>query len=225
MSSRRVRRAGCCPARRSCRSVRGQPGHGPPGARGAARRGPRRLPAGLRLVRGRRSGAPGPRPARHDRGQLAEAGIARAARSSTSASWPPRRGCAACSAPARARGAPPRPGRRRAVRAGHGVVPRAARRRAVAGRRRAVPVLRADRRRARRRGADDRRARPRRDDAELLGSHPASPVLRASGSPWTSTARPVLVSEHVFPAHLTEFVVDLPHADRSIAPSGLRLVE
>ncbi len=35
----------------------------------------------------------------------------------------------------------------------------------------------------------------------------------------------MLVSEHVFPAHLTEFVVDLPHADASIAPSGLRLVE
>jgi GntR family transcriptional regulator len=33
------------------------------------------------------------------------------------------------------------------------------------------------------------------------------------------------VSEHVFPAHLTEFVVDLPHVDVSMAPSGLRLVE
>jgi GntR family transcriptional regulator len=35
----------------------------------------------------------------------------------------------------------------------------------------------------------------------------------------------VLYSEHVFPAHRTEFVVELPRADRSIAPSGLRLVE
>ncbi len=35
----------------------------------------------------------------------------------------------------------------------------------------------------------------------------------------------VLYSEHVFPAHRTEFVVDLPVADRSMAPSGLRLVE
>ena len=35
----------------------------------------------------------------------------------------------------------------------------------------------------------------------------------------------VLVSEHVFPAHRPEFVVDLPHAERSIAPSGLRLVD
>jgi GntR family transcriptional regulator len=35
----------------------------------------------------------------------------------------------------------------------------------------------------------------------------------------------VLFSQHVFPAHRTEFVVDLPHAEPSIAPSGLRLVE
>jgi GntR family transcriptional regulator len=34
----------------------------------------------------------------------------------------------------------------------------------------------------------------------------------------------VLFSEHVFPAHRTEFVVDLPSADPSIAPSGLRLL-
>jgi GntR family transcriptional regulator len=39
------------------------------------------------------------------------------------------------------------------------------------------------------------------------------------------TGEPVLYSEHVFPAHRTEFVVDLPVADRSMAPSGLRLVE
>ena len=36
---------------------------------------------------------------------------------------------------------------------------------------------------------------------------------------------PVLISEHVFPAHRTEFVVDLPHTERSIAPTGMRLVE
>jgi GntR family transcriptional regulator len=35
----------------------------------------------------------------------------------------------------------------------------------------------------------------------------------------------VLVSEHVFPAHRTEFVVDLPRSEPSIAPSGLRLVD
>jgi GntR family transcriptional regulator len=34
-----------------------------------------------------------------------------------------------------------------------------------------------------------------------------------------------LLSEHVFPAHRTEFVVDLPMAERSIAPTGMRLVD
>jgi GntR family transcriptional regulator len=62
-------------------------------------------------------------------------------------------------------------------------------------------------------------------DAELLGVPPASPVLRCERITSSVDGRPVLVSEHVFPAHLTEFVVDLPHADPSIAPSGLRLVE
>ncbi len=36
---------------------------------------------------------------------------------------------------------------------------------------------------------------------------------------------PVLVSEHLFPAHRTEFVVDLPQAEPSMTPSGLRIVE
>jgi GntR family transcriptional regulator len=35
----------------------------------------------------------------------------------------------------------------------------------------------------------------------------------------------VLVSRHVFPAHRTEFVVDLPFVEQSIAPSGIRLVD
>jgi hypothetical protein len=37
----------------------------------------------------------------------------------------------------------------------------------------------------------------------------------------------VLLSEHLFPALRTEFVVNLPAADinESIAPAGLRLVE
>src|SRR4029079_4523597 len=33
------------------------------------------------------------------------------------------------------------------------------------------------------------------------------------------------LGEYVFPGHRTEFTVDLPHAEASIAPSGLRLVE
>lgn len=62
-------------------------------------------------------------------------------------------------------------------------------------------------------------------DAELLGVPAGSPVLRCERITRDTTGRPVLVSEHVFPAHLTEFVVDLPTADPSMAPTGLRLVE
>jgi GntR family transcriptional regulator len=62
-------------------------------------------------------------------------------------------------------------------------------------------------------------------DAELLGVPVGSPVLRCERITSSADGAAVLVSEHVFPAHLTEFVVDLPHADASIAPSGLRLVE
>jgi GntR family transcriptional regulator len=62
-------------------------------------------------------------------------------------------------------------------------------------------------------------------DAALLEVPVGSPVLRCERVTSTVDGRPVLVSEHVFPAHRTEFVVDLPAADRSMAPSGLRLVE
>jgi len=62
-------------------------------------------------------------------------------------------------------------------------------------------------------------------DAELLGVAVGSPVLLCSRVTNDSTGRPVLMSEHVFPAHRTEFVVDLAHVERSIAPNGLRLVE
>ena len=58
---------------------------------------------------------------------------------------------------------------------------------------------------------------------------------RALGTVWTTLhlpqeqeaadGRPVLASEHTFPAHRTEFVVDLATSEPSIAPSGLRLVE
>ena len=63
------------------------------------------------------------------------------------------------------------------------------------------------------------------DDAALLGVPPGSPVLRCERITTDESGRPVLYSEHVFPAHRTEFVVDLPHAEPSIAPTGLRLVE
>jgi GntR family transcriptional regulator len=62
-------------------------------------------------------------------------------------------------------------------------------------------------------------------DGELLGVPTGSPVLRCERVTRSVDDVPVLMSEHVFPAHLTEFVVDLPHAEASIAPSGLRLVE
>lgn len=62
-------------------------------------------------------------------------------------------------------------------------------------------------------------------DAALLGVPAGSPVLRCERITADEQGRSVLYSEHLFPAHRTEFVVDLPHAEPSIAPSGLRLVE
>jgi GntR family transcriptional regulator len=61
-------------------------------------------------------------------------------------------------------------------------------------------------------------------DAELLHIPAGSPVLRCHRLTLAAEGRPVLFSEFIFPAHLTEFVVDLAHADASIAPTGLRLV-
>jgi GntR family transcriptional regulator len=62
-------------------------------------------------------------------------------------------------------------------------------------------------------------------DAALLEVPIGSPVLRCERTTATPDGRPVLLSEHIFPAHRTEFVVDLPLAEPSMAPSGLRLVE
>jgi GntR family transcriptional regulator len=62
-------------------------------------------------------------------------------------------------------------------------------------------------------------------DATLLEVPDGSPVLRCERITSTPDGRPVLLSEHVFPAHRTEFVVDLPLSEPSMAPSGLRLVE
>lgn len=63
------------------------------------------------------------------------------------------------------------------------------------------------------------------DDARLLEVPVGSPVLRCERVTTTVDGRPVLMSEHIFPAHRTEFVVELPQAPPSIVPSGLRLVE
>jgi len=62
-------------------------------------------------------------------------------------------------------------------------------------------------------------------DARLLGVPVGSPVLRCQRVTTDRHGDPVLVSEHVFPAHRTEFVVDLPQAEPSMTPSGLRIVE
>jgi GntR family transcriptional regulator len=63
------------------------------------------------------------------------------------------------------------------------------------------------------------------EDARLLAVPAGSPVLRCERTTSDVEGRPVLFSVHVFPGHRTEFVVDLPHAERSIAPTGVRLVQ
>jgi GntR family transcriptional regulator len=62
-------------------------------------------------------------------------------------------------------------------------------------------------------------------DAALLEIPVGSPVLRCERITRSSEGRVVLFSEFVFPGHRTEFVVDLPQAESSMAPTGLRLVE
>lgn len=63
------------------------------------------------------------------------------------------------------------------------------------------------------------------DDAELLGLPAGSAVLVVRRTTHDVQGNPVLMSEHVFPGHLTEFVAELPPVDDDVAPSGLRLVE
>src|SRR6188472_33097 len=62
-------------------------------------------------------------------------------------------------------------------------------------------------------------------DAALLAVPEGAPLLQCERVTTDEDGRPVLVSEHVFPAHRTEFVVELPNALPSTLPSGLRLVE
>jgi len=63
------------------------------------------------------------------------------------------------------------------------------------------------------------------EDADILEVPTGSPVLMCRRTTRTTDGDAVLYSEHVFAGHRTEFVVELPVADRSMAPSGLRLVE
>ena len=62
-------------------------------------------------------------------------------------------------------------------------------------------------------------------DAKLLGVPEASPVLICERVTRSADGTPVLLSEHIYPAHLTAFTVEMPSAGRSEAPTGLRLVE
>lgn len=65
-------------------------------------------------------------------------------------------------------------------------------------------------------------------DAELLQVPLGAPVLKCLRITTDDTDRNVLVAEHVFPAHRTEFVVELPRDEAAIpsmTPAGLRLVE
>jgi len=61
--------------------------------------------------------------------------------------------------------------------------------------------------------------------AELLAVPVGAPLLKCQRVTTDLAGKPVLVSEHFFPAHRTEFVVELPHDEPSITPAGLRLVE
>ena len=61
--------------------------------------------------------------------------------------------------------------------------------------------------------------------AELLAVPVGAPLLKCRRVTTDLAGKPVLISEHYFPAHRTEFVVELPHDEPSITPAGLRLVE
>jgi GntR family transcriptional regulator len=63
------------------------------------------------------------------------------------------------------------------------------------------------------------------EEAGLLRVPVGAPLLKCERVTTDESGRPVLVSEHLFPAHRTEFVVELPGAAPSTLPSGLRLVE
>ena len=145
--------------------------------------------------------------------------------SSPSSRLPRRSGCcSSCDYRSGAAGAAGQPGRWRALRHRDRVVPCRDRARPVARRRRATPVLRAAGPPPPRRDPDDRRRC--RDPAEASCSRVpvGAPMLRCRRVTTDTAGRPVLISEHVFPAHRTEFVVDLPLAEPSLTPAGLRLI-
>ncbi len=63
------------------------------------------------------------------------------------------------------------------------------------------------------------------DVAELLDVPVGSPILIAERVTRSRQGGPVLMSEHIFPAHRTRFAVELPVDDGSLQPAGMRLVD
>lgn len=62
------------------------------------------------------------------------------------------------------------------------------------------------------------------EDAAVLGVPAGSPALVCERVTHDGDGDAVLLAEHAFPGHLTQFVVELGAVDASVAPSGLRLV-
>ncbi len=63
------------------------------------------------------------------------------------------------------------------------------------------------------------------DEARLLEIPLSAPVLRCERVTKDAGGQAVLLAQHVFPGHKTNFVVELSSTTKSIAPSGLRLVD
>lgn len=61
-------------------------------------------------------------------------------------------------------------------------------------------------------------------DAELLGVPVGSPTLVVERITRTERHRPVLVSEHVFPAHRMTFSIDVPLDAGMLDPAGMKVV-
>ena len=62
-------------------------------------------------------------------------------------------------------------------------------------------------------------------DAALLNVPPGSPVLVCERITRSEDGAAVLLSEHVYPGHLTVFSAELPSVGAGDGPAGLRLVE
>ncbi len=65
------------------------------------------------------------------------------------------------------------------------------------------------------------------DDARALGIPTGTAVLVVRRTTYSLRGEPILVSEHVFPGHLTELVADLSRTENrgAATPPGVRLVE